>query len=108
MIALAGLGGILVAQIVGRERGVPPIDSSGNYEVVGVQVDVSGPTAESARQGGWRQAQRLAWGQLYGRINKLPPTSAPRLSDSTLDGIVAGIVVENEQISAHRYIARLG
>ena len=108
MIALAGLGGLVVAQIAGSERGVPPIDSSGNYEVVGVQVDVSGPTADSARQAGWRQAQRLAWSQLYGRINKLAPASAPRLSDSTLDGIVAGIVVENEQISAHRYIARLG
>jgi len=109
MIALAGLGGLVVAQIVGgSERGVPPIDSSGNYEVVGVPVDVAGPTADAARQAGWRQAQRLAWAQLYGRVNKLPPTSAPRLSDGTLDGIVAGIVVENEQISAHRYIAKLG
>jgi hypothetical protein len=108
MIALAGLGGLVVAQIVGNERGVPPIDSSGNYEVVGVQVDVAGTSADAARQGGWREAQRLAWSRLWGRINSLPPTSAPRLSDSTLDSIVAGIVVENEQISAHRYIARLG
>jgi hypothetical protein len=108
MIALAALGGILVAQIIGRERGVPPIDSSGNYEVVGVQVDVAGPNADAARQGGWRQAQRLAWSRLWARINNLPPTAAPRLSDGTLDGIVAGIVVENEQISTHRYIAQLG
>src|SRR4029077_15902418 len=97
-----------VAQIVGSERGVPPIDSSGNYEVVGVPVDVAGASADAARQAGWRQAQRLAWAQLYARINKLPPTSAPHLSDSTLDGIVAGIVVEDEQVSVHRYIARLG
>jgi hypothetical protein len=109
MIALAGLGTVaVIAQIVGSERGVPPIDSSGNYEVVGIPVDVGAPTADAARQAGWREAQRLAWVKLWARINNLPPTSAPHLSDSTLDGIVAGIVVENEQVSAHRYIASLG
>jgi hypothetical protein len=108
MIALALLGGAVIAQILGRERGVPPIDSSGNYEVVGIRVDVAGGSSDAARQGGWREAQRLAWTRLWARINNLPPTSAPRLSDSTLDGIVAGIVVENEQIGPHRYIGQLG
>ena len=71
-------------------------------------VDIAGTSADAARQAGWRQAQRIAWTRLWARINNLPPTTAPHLSDSTLDGIVAGIVVENEQISAHRYIAELG
>lgn len=33
---------------------------------------------------------------------------APELGDSALDGIVAGIVVESEQIGPNRYVARLG
>jgi hypothetical protein len=41
------------------------------------------------------------WGKVHG-------DGAPGLSDSALDSIVAGIVVENEQIGSNRYIATLG
>src|SRR3546814_11352022 len=37
-----------------------------------------------------------------------PLSASPSLSDSTLDGLVSGIVVEKEQIGSTRYIARLG
>ena len=91
------------AQIEGG-RGVAPIDSAGSYEVAGIGVDVSAATAEAARLGGWRIAQRKAWVQLSNRLGG----GGALVSDGTLDQIVSGIVVENEQIGPNRYIARLG
>lgn len=113
LIVLAGTaalvaGGIAVGQIEQGDRGVAPIDSTSSYEIGGVAVDVSGKDADTARAGGWREAQRKGWRMLYARTHGVPVASAPRLPDSTLDSIVAGIVVEEEQISTRRYIARLG
>ena len=107
-VAALGLGGLALAQIEGNDRGVPPIDSSANYEVGGVAVDVSAKTADQARTFGWRLAQRRAWKMLWAKVNNQPVTAAPDLPDGTLDSIVAGISVEDEQIGAHRYIAHLG
>ena len=108
LLLALGVAATLRAQIEPGDRGVPPIDSSSSYEVSGVTVDVRGKTGEIARTGGWREAQRKGWKMLWGRVNGQPATSAPTLPDSTLDSIVAGIVIENEQIGPHRYIARLG
>ena len=107
LIALA-VAGIVYAQLEGGDRGVAPIDSSGSYEVGGINVDVAGKTADEARIGGWREAQRKGWKMLWGRVNAQPTAQAPSLPDSTLDSIVAGIVIEQEEVSATRYIARLG
>jgi len=90
------------------ERGVPPIDGSGSYEVSGVTVDVAARTSEQARSGGWREAQRKGWKMLWARVNGKPVENAPGLPDSTLDSISGGIVVEHEQIGPNRYIASLG
>jgi hypothetical protein len=38
----------------------------------------------------------------------IPASQAPRLTDSVLNSIVSGIVIEHEQIGPRRYIARLG
>jgi hypothetical protein len=107
IVTLLGAGGTVLAQLEG-ERGVPPIDSSKNYEVSGITVDVAAKTADAARMGGWRLAQRKGWRALWARANGLPIASAPNLPDGTLDSIVAGIVVEDEEIGTNRYIARLG
>ncbi|WEK42626.1 MAG: heavy-metal-associated domain-containing protein [Candidatus Sphingomonas colombiensis] len=96
--------GIGIAQIEGGDRGVAPVDSSSDFEVSGVQVDVSAKDADSARYGGWRLAQRKAWVQLSQRLG----AGGGLVSDSALDSLVSGIVVENEQIGPNRYIARLG
>lgn len=104
-LGLAGLGAALFAQIEGDDRGVAPIDSSGALEVSGVSVDVYAKTADAARYGGWREAQRRGWRMLW---QKYHGAGAPGLSDSMLDSIVSAIVVENEQIGPNRYIARLG
>lgn len=92
-----------IAQIEGG-RGVAPVDSSGDFEVSGVAVDVSAKTADAARLGGWRLAQRKAWVQLSRRLGG----DGALVSDGTLDQLVSGIIVENEQIGPSRYIARLG
>lgn len=102
-LALGAVGAVLVAQIEG-ERGVPPIASSGDFEVDDVHVDIYGPDADTARQAGWRQAQRLAWKSLWRRTNG---GEGPALGDSVLDGLVSGIEVKKEQIGPNRYIATL-
>ena len=106
--ALLATAGLAIAQ---AGRSAPKIDSnadaadsSGSFEVSGVDVDVRGKSAEAARLGGWRLAQRKAWGMLAQRL----AGRSSSLSDSALDGLVTGIVVENEQIGPNRYVARLG
>jgi hypothetical protein len=108
--AIAGVlaGGAVYAQLEGADRGVPPIDSASTFEVTGVSVDATGESAGKAREEGWRQAQLLAWKALWAKTNGRPQTEAPSLPDSTLNGMVAGIVIEQEQIGPKRYIATLG
>jgi hypothetical protein len=108
VLALAGLGGSLIAQMESAERGILPVDSSGTLEIKGIDVDVAGKDAESARFAGWRIAQRQGFKALWAKTNKRPIGEAPNLSDSTLDTLVSSIVVEREQIGPNRYIATLG
>lgn len=104
-VAASALGAAaVVAQIEGGDRGVAAVDSSDDFEVSGVRVDVSGPNAEAARLAGWREAQRKGFTQLAQRLGAGERT----LPDGALDSIVSSIVVEQEQIGPNRYIARLG
>lgn len=105
LLLLLSAGAVVVAQIEGGERGVAPIDSSADYEITGINVDIAANNADTARYGGWREAQRRGWRLLWQRVHG---GAAPGLSDSALDSIVSGIVVEKEQISTRRYIATLG
>lgn len=103
-LALVG-GGMVVAQIEGAKRGIAPIASAGDFEVTGVSVNVVGDNAFEARKKGWEQAQRIAWAALWRKTHN---EAGAGLSDSTLDGITAAIVVEQEQIGPRRYVAKLG
>jgi hypothetical protein len=103
-LAMVG-GGIVVAQIEGPKRGIAPIASAGDFEVTGVSVNVVGDNAFEARKKGWEQAQRIAWAALWRKTHN---EAGAALSDSTLDGITAAIVVEREQIGPRRYVAKLG
>ncbi len=98
-------GELALAQIEGPKRGIAPIASTGDFEVTGVEVNVTADNAQEARQKGWEEAQRLAWSSLWARTHGGGGSS---LSDSTLDGIVSAVVVESEQIGPRRYIAKLG
>ena len=91
------LAEVLVAQVDG-DRGIAPVAASSDIEVAGIEVDVTGKTAEEARENGWREAQRKAWEKIDG----------PNISDSQLESLVSAIVIESERISPGRYIATLG
>ncbi len=104
-LVLAGSSALVYAQIEGPERGVPPIASTGDFEVGGVEVNVTGKDAEDARRNGWMAAQRLAWTKLWARTHGGQKSSLP---DARLDDMVSAIVVEEEQIGPRRYVARLG
>ncbi|MGQ3101789.1 MAG: heavy-metal-associated domain-containing protein [Sphingopyxis solisilvae] len=99
------MAGIVDGQITRGNRGITPINSSGDFLASGILVDVSGDNADDARTKGWREAQRKGWAQLYRKLNG---SDGPALGDSVLDGIVTAIVVEEEQIGPRRYVARLG
>lgn len=109
-IAMAGLGTLagpaIWAQIAG-DRGIAPIASTGDFEVSGIDINVTGTSAEDARAKGWREAERLAWQKLWAS-NGLGGGTAPALDPGTLDGMVSAVTVEHEQIGPHRYIARIG
>ncbi|WP_439567927.1 heavy-metal-associated domain-containing protein [Sphingopyxis sp.] len=99
------LVGVVEGQISRGNRGITPINSSGDFLASGILVDVTGDNADDARTKGWREAQRKGWAQLYRKLNG---SDGPALGDSVLDGIVTAIVVEQEQIGPRRYVARLG
>ncbi|MET0249559.1 MAG: heavy-metal-associated domain-containing protein, partial [Sphingobium sp.] len=67
-VVLAVLLGLAAASLYAQmegERGVPPIASGGDFEVRGVKVDVLAKDAQTAREQGWRLAQRQAWRMLW-------------------------------------------
>ncbi|WP_338504753.1 heavy-metal-associated domain-containing protein [Sphingomonas kaistensis] len=106
-LGLAGLGTAVFAQLESGERGIPPIDSASTLEIGGIKVDVAGKDAESARLAGWRLAQRQGFAALWAKMHSRPMSEAPKLPDSTLDGIVSSIAIEEERIAPGRYIATL-
>ena len=89
--------GLLLAQIEGN-RGIQPVASTSDIEIPGIEVNVSGKTAEDARLAGWQLAQRMAWAKAGG----------PEMSDGQIEALVAAVVIEREQIGPRRYIATLG
>jgi hypothetical protein len=102
---LLGSAALVHAQIEGPKRGIPPIASTGDFEVDGIEVNTTGKTAEEARRAGWEEAQRKAWAALWARTHG---GGGAQLADGTLDGIVSAIIVEEEQIGPRRYVAKLG
>ena len=87
---------------------MPQTGGGSAYSIGGIDVDVAGPDAQSARLAGFRIAQRKAWPMLWSRLTGAPEAAAPRLTDSQLDGMVSGIESQGEHFSQTRYIARLG
>jgi hypothetical protein len=108
LVAVAGIAGVLYAQLETSERGDLPLDSSNTLEIGGIHVDVGGADAQSARYAGWRIAQRQGFRMLWAKMHNALVNEAPNLPDGTLDQIVSSINVEREQIGPNRYIADLG
>ncbi len=99
---------LLLALLVGAPLRAQNSAGGSAYAVPGIDVDVAAPTPEAARNAAFRIAQRKAWPLLWARLTGGPAAAAPRLSDSQLDSIVAGIESQGEHFSTTRYIARLG
>ena len=108
LFVVAGLSGVVYAQLENGERGIAPIDSSGTLEITGIHVDVTAKDAQTARFQGWRVAQRQGFRALWAKTHNRPVSEAPSVPDSTLDGLVSSIVIGREQIGPNRYIADLG
>lgn len=106
VLAVVGISVAVWAQIDGTNRGIAPINSSNDLVVSDIRVDVTGTSAEDARDKGWQEAQRKGWAALFRQVNN--GAIAPGLSDSALNGIVSAIIVEQEQIGPRRYVATLG
>lgn len=83
------------------------VGESSGLVVPGIEVEATGKSNQDARMNGWREAQRLAWPQLWSRLSGLPAGQAPRLPDSALDNMVAAIEVEREAVRDRVYAARL-
>ncbi len=97
LVALYAVGPArLLAQIEG-ERGIIPVASTSDIEVTGVEVNTTGGTAEEARMNGWQEAARKAWAKAGG----------PSMADGQIQGMVAAVVIEREQIGPRRYVATL-
>jgi len=108
LIAFAGNGGAVYAQLESTDRGILPLDTTNTLEIGGIHVDVGGPDAQTARYAGWRIAQRQGFKMLWAKMHNAPIGEAPNLPDGTLDQIVSSINVEHDQIGPNRYIADLG
>jgi hypothetical protein len=107
LLAMCGVGTAVFAQLESGERGIPPIDSASTLEIGGIKVDVAAKDAETARLAGWRLAQRQGFAKLWAQMQRRPESEAPRVPDSTLDGIVSSIEIEEERIAPGRYMATL-
>ena len=102
---LLGSAALVHAQIEGPKRGISPIASTGDFEVIDILINTTGKNAEEARRAGWQEAQRKAWSALWARTHG---GAGAELADGTLDGIVSAIIVQEEQIGPRRYVAKLG
>ena len=107
LVAVAGIGAAVYAQLESSDRGILPLDTSNTLEAGPIHVDVGGPDAQSARLAGWRVAQRQGFRALWAKMHNAPIGQAPAIPDGTLDQIVSSIDVDREQIGPNRYIADL-
>lgn len=76
------------------------------YTVSGITVDVSATNANAARDQAIAEAQRRAWDELHKRVAPGGgPT--PRLSDIELARLVQGFSIDEEKVSATRYVGTM-
>ncbi|WP_244433698.1 DUF2066 domain-containing protein [Azospirillum sp. B506] len=76
------------------------------FAVSGVRVDINGSNPTTVRDQAIREAQAKAWAELYRR---LVPTGGnpPRLSDGEIAKLVQGFEIDEEKVSASRYVGAI-
>jgi|GEM_PF-1292820 len=92
---------------------VAPASAQGRdnaYAVAGVYVDQSAPNAVAARQAAFEQAERLGFERLVKRLTTPEQLAASPVStpdQASLDRMTISTDIEEEHLSATRYIGRL-
>lgn len=113
---LAGLAAMSTALVLtmtgpaGAQTGsLPPaaVSSAADpFAVSGVQVDISGSNPTTVRDQAIREAQAKAWAELYRRL--VPGGgNPPRLSDNEIARLVQGFEIDEEKVSASRYVGAI-
>lgn len=102
LLLFAGLAALILAVFPAAAQ----TGGDGAYTVSGIQVDVSAANANAARDQAIAQAQRKGWQELYGRIVPGGGT-APSLSDLELARLVQGFSIDEERLSATRYLGSM-
>jgi hypothetical protein len=113
----AGFAALLVATVVlGAALGiaasgpaaaqVAPAAQADAFTVSGVKVDINASNPNTARDQAIAEAQRKAWETLYQRL--VPGgRGAPRVSETDLSRMVQGFEIDDEKVSATRYVGSL-
>lgn len=84
----------------------PVVPAADPFTVSGVKVDVSAANANAARDQAIRDAQVKAWAELYKRLVPTA-TSVPRVSEIELARLVQGFEIDDEKVSATRYVGSI-
>lgn len=118
---LAGLAAMSTALVVamtgpaGAQTGSPPPaavsaaaapSAADPFAVSGVRVDINGSNPTTVRDQAIREAQAKAWAELYRRL--VPGGgNPPRLSDGEIAKLVQGFEIDEEKVSASRYVGAI-
>jgi hypothetical protein len=121
---LAGLAAMSTALVVtmtgpaGAQTGSPPPaaasatssaatpSSADAFAVSGIRVDINGSNPTTVRDQAIREAQSKAWAELYRRL--VPGGgNPPRLSDGEIAKLVQGFEIDEEKVSASRYVGAI-
>ncbi|WP_247871920.1 DUF2066 domain-containing protein [Azospirillum sp. TSO35-2] len=80
--------------------------SADAFAVSGVTVDINGSNPTTVRDQAIREAQAKAWAELYRRL--VPGGgNPPRLSDNDVARLVQGFEIDDEKVSATRYVGSI-
>lgn len=102
----AALLAVLVALAAPAGAQVAPAAQADAFTVSGVKVDINAANANAARDQAIWQAQHKAWETLYQRL--VPGgRGAPRVSETDLARLVQGFEIDDERVSATRYVGSM-
>ena len=113
LAGLAAMSTVLVLTMAGpagAQTGSPPPAASTSaadpFAVTGVRVDINGSNPTTVRDQAIREAQAKAWTELYRRL--VPGGgNPPRLSDNDIARLVQGFEIDEEKVSASRYLGAI-
>ncbi|MBI1208150.1 MAG: DUF2066 domain-containing protein [Azospirillum sp.] len=100
-----GIAAAVVVTMVGLLLDAGTVRAQEAYSVSGVSVDVTAANANEARDLAIQQAQRKAFAQLFQQLTGGPAAASP--SDAELARLVQSFEIDDERVSAVRYVASL-